>query len=70
MKNPENIIHEYRESDPEEQLHLFLDNPALRNAFIEADIGACATSYDTSRTRQTSGVEVPPEKREPSTDAR
>ena len=27
MKNSESIIDEYRDSDPEEQLHLFLDNP-------------------------------------------
>ena len=37
MKDPETIIDEYRDSDPEAQLHLFLDNPSLRNSFIEVE---------------------------------
>ena len=40
MKESDRIISEYRESDPEEQLHLFLDNPTLRTDFIEIELDA------------------------------
>ena len=51
MRKSENIVHEYRESDPEEQLHLFLDNPTLRNAFIEVELDSDVSSErEESRT--------------------
>jgi len=38
MSNLESIIREYREADSEKRLHLFLDCPSLRNAFIEIEL--------------------------------
>ena len=52
MKDSESIIDEYRESEPEEALHLFLDNPTLRNAFIEVELkSAVSVDRDLSQTK-------------------
>ena len=47
VKDRESIIDNYRESDPEERLHLFLDNPTLRNAFVGVELESVVSAETT-----------------------
>ena len=52
MKDSKGIIDEYRESEPDEALHLFLDNPTLRNAFIQVELKPVVSVEREASTKQ------------------
>lgn len=53
MSNSNRIIDEYHKADFEKRLSLFLDNPALRDEFIEIDLGERRTSIPVEKKEGT-----------------
>jgi len=53
MKDIESIIEDYRGSDSERRLYLFLDCPSLRNEFIKIDQSETTPEHRAQQTPNT-----------------
>ena len=53
MKDIESIIKDYRGSDSERRLYLFLDCPSLRNEFIKIDQSETTPEHRAQQTTDT-----------------
>ena len=53
MKSIETIVEDYRDSDSEERLYMFLDSPSLRNYFINIELSEASAE---PRGRKRDGI--------------